>query len=90
MTIKHSLTPVKAAETISNRVHLAVDCGTYDSVPLCGALRRRETETTDELSNCSPCKKAARAADYSSYDLYGLATGVGENDYLKELAKELA
>lgn len=86
MTIKHSLTPVRASETTSNRVHLAIDCGTHESEPFCGALKRRETETTDELSNCSSCKRAARAAGYGSYDLYGLVTGVGEDDYLKESA----
>lgn len=64
-----SLTQVTALGGGSGRVHVGVDEGTYDSVPLCPALANRNTETTSDLANCPACKALLRAA---GADLAGL------------------
>lgn len=55
-----SLTGIKAANGATQTIHVGHDDGSFDSVPLCPALRTRETETTDDLANCPACKKIVR------------------------------
>lgn len=54
------LTGIQAASSVTQVVHLGFDQGTHDSYTLCGALAKRETETTDEVANCSPCAREVR------------------------------
>lgn len=56
----HSLTPVRAEGGTASAVHLGWDCGSYDSVPMCGALAARATETTDDPANCADCAYVVR------------------------------
>lgn len=55
-----SLTAVRAP-TNSRTVHLGFDHGSYDTLPLCGRLANRPTETTDETANCGLCRSVVRA-----------------------------
>jgi len=55
-----SLTPVRQEGSAGLAVHLGWDLGSYDTHPLCGALRGRATETTDEPANCGPCARVVR------------------------------
>ncbi len=55
-----SLTPVKREGSSSLAVHLGWDGGSYDTYPLCGALKGHDTETTDEPANCGLCARVVR------------------------------
>lgn len=54
------LTTVRAVNGNSARVHVGWDEGSFDTVPLCPALRTRETETVDALATCPDCKHIVR------------------------------
>ncbi len=55
-----SLTAVQATDTYTGTVHLGWDYGSYDSYPICGALKNRDCSTTDETANCPRCARVLR------------------------------
>lgn len=60
-TTPSSLTPVMADGGTGGRIHPGFEEGTHDTVPVCGALRGRETITTDDSANCGGCATVVRA-----------------------------
>lgn len=75
-----SLTAIKAVGTYSESVHLGWDYGSYESYPLCGVLKERDRETTDETANCPRCAKVLRTIgmEYLIRDSQGW-TGIYRN-----------
>lgn len=57
-----SLTGVKSTSETTQRVHVGVDEGSFDTSPICGELVSRGTETTDAPANCPNCKRLMRLA----------------------------
>lgn len=59
-----SMTQVKALDSTRTRVHVGYDAGSYDSYPICGALKNRNTETVDDYANCPDCRRLLLAENF--------------------------